>query len=622
MRSGRRSLPASISKGWHEELSDRLSKYRWKRNRPDFKGPLSLPALVSETEAHLTARRTVRTASWRSLKLEASWTFASLGPELSGLWSRQQRAASNTYGLLPGLIGNGSGVSRLQRNVRKLHALTELPAAVRAAWRDVVATHTDAAAAPALREYRLRLFLSLAQAQGWSIEAICSQLAALLRGSSFEIALLRRSMGEEVPIPLPVDYLDVSLDERLAWCLHALQLAPREGKSIVYLAFDRARTLSLNGVSVGSVTFIDGMLLKSLLDRDGDLNRLPKELRREDPMIRATLDGLPDSGEFVLARVDLGLGHASRALQQAESVVEGLVALAQFHQGGTTWKRLGGFIHFLDGELSGHSPFHRPVDPPVNVAMDRTAEWLRKASHQLHPHSAGDGELKAAVHELTWLMKGQEFPDAQNLSLSLRIGDWASTALGTKDVWTLLLNHMQSWWIAVEAQHWLLNVAVQTASHLTGPFGPKNVKAERLVRTFAPRGITEIYLAKFVRLAGKLAPLTEDERLRSELIGITQIVSSPQEAKRWLATRENDFGILVGRAQRVRNSAIHGRPLESESVESSAAFLSVVVSGILAIWIQGILRGAKPVRWFRSETARVAKGLMSPSKKPVDVFFT
>lgn len=611
---------------WADELADRLRKYSWpwKSHRPKFDGPLTLPALVAETENHLEARKSVKSRqSWRSLRAEAQWTSSNLGQELKRIRSGTQRSAWKAFALLPGLLDKPSAVRRLRLNVGRLRALTEDPTTLVASWRDVVSAHQDSSATSQLREFRVRLFLSLAQSQGLSPETISSRLAGILRGSSMEIALLHRSMGEDVPIPVPDGRLDMADEELLDLCDRFLRASPPQGESVVYLAFDQARTMTAGPIEVGSVSFIDGMLLNSLLQHRGDDERIPPELKRDDPMIRFPFKDLPESGEYVLVRVDLGRGPAAGALGRAESIAHGLVALAGFHQGGTSWRPLEGYVHFLDGELSGHSPFQPPRPELVSVAMDPTSEWLVRNSQGLKPHIPAEGsQLKAAVDELTWLLKARELPDAQRLSLSQRIGEWVSTALGGDDVWHVIKNHMKSWWIATEAQWWLFNVAASAASHLTGSFGPKDENAASHVKAFAPKGIAAgIDLARFVSTVRKLVPYVKDAQLRTELVDIARFTSTPQEAQCWVSNRSSEFKILTDRAQRVRNSAIHGRSLEPESVESAATFLSGVVSSMLAIWIEGIVRGGNPTRWFMAETARVERKLMSQRKTPTRIFF-
>jgi hypothetical protein len=109
-----------------------------------------------------------------------------------------------------------------------------------------------------------------------------------------------------------------------------------------------------------TVAFWDGELLRAILETGTGPNwdRLPPELRTKQTHLRPT--DLPEGRDIIWARVDLGIGSFTDPVHRAVEQAEAVVALTGFHAEAVRWRRLDGYLDFVDDRLHSMSTFGAP----------------------------------------------------------------------------------------------------------------------------------------------------------------------------------------------------------------------------------------------------------------------
>ena len=404
---------------------------------------------------------------------------------------------------------------------------------------------------------------------------------------------------EQFAVPRPVDQAaGLTERQRLALCQRLVTQQPQQAHRVIWLAFDRAGP-GTGLHELGAVTFWHSELLHAILKGGNSPDwesRIPRELQAARATVVAA--DLPVGPDITLARVDLGNGAftdpAPIAAEQAESVV----ALAGFRADELRWRRLDGYVDFIDGRPHRFGSFGAPdrlddMVPPMHTQF--MAAELDRLSPRLTKHlPIADPALTEVVQAVRWWQQARTQTPLAALLLDVRALEVIASRVGT--TWEKYIgDYLRTTWARRSIQGALtetVHAAIHRAESLSSEEHRQRVEAHRAaVMSFVEGGIT-IDPRKCLDALPELAALFPvHTRLGRQLRTLDTHLSSLTSLNAWCEELTDEWTRLDQRLQRLRNAISHGGPFQDEGVASTSRLGQRLAALSLSLALEGILEG-------------------------------
>ena len=381
-----------------------------------------------------------------------------------------------------------------------------------------------------------------------------STLAAI---GAIELADRAASDLESANAPAGVD-----LEDRLTLARSQVAAQQPMGDVVAWVCFRNA-SLDQIYLDVGGVEFFGHQLWP-----EGIAGGYPANTSRrdefDDEWHKFFFDSMP-AEPFVLARVPLGHGRMTGAVERARSAAQDLVRAARPH---SEWILIKGAAINVRGQEGGW--FGQRLDGGEERKLDRYAPCFEPTGGslaKLDPALAqkllsGETQAHEAVRDIEWAETLRRVADVpQRLALSTRLIERALPAPG-REHWTdPVTRYLKDWWADRHAQELIISTAEEAVELLDSVMSPdRNDKGWR-ERLFPNYG-TEQGTIRLNETLASVAELVEDlpagsmqRRLAAEL------AFHARSAADWLVlvgTHRQAFDILLARLVRQRNAVLHG----------------------------------------------------------------
>lgn len=461
---------------------------------------------------------------------------------------------------------------------------------------------------------RLQAFSVTFRCADRALVNFASQLAGVSDNSAVDVALVRHDLeGTDLPTewPAPDEGAGLSIPERLDLARQLIAQPTPNGHHVIWITYGNARFDPWR-FEMGPVTFYDGPAMLSCFNEmredplaghagnlavDGRPYGLPPEIVNPESGYYLRQDlRWPRDAHWVAARIDLGGENYSDPVQVARDQADALVSLAAFHHGRSVWKPLQGHLHIVDGVFwSGSGPFENPADRGQSIAPDHTAEALRDLREDLKPHlPVDDPALRELINAATVINTAAIRNDSTELVQSVRTIEFIATHCDIE--WqTFLTSYLATGWAQSELHHDIYRSAANLSNDLTlrRHFPELGDLHSRILRSdpTRSRGVIarfDIALAALPELAGKLPHHDQYSRTVRTTHRHTE---STEAVNGCITDLIDEFGRLVLRLLRCRNSLTHGGPINVETVSTIAPFARNQASTAIAIALSGALSG-------------------------------
>lgn len=447
-----------------------------------------------------------------------------------------------------------------------------------------------------------------------SLVTIASHLAGVFDNSALDVALARHDLaGTDLPTerPDPDEDAGLSVQERLDL---ARQLIPRStppGHHVVWITYGNARFDPWR-FEMGPVTFYDGPAMLGCFHEmredpaaghsaglavDGRPFGLPAELLHPERggFLRDKRDW-PNEEHWVAARIDLGHERYSDPIRVARDQADALVNRAAFRNDHTGWRPFQGHLHIVDDVLrSSSGPFEDPVNHDNWIALDHTDEALRDLHDDLEPHlPVNDPALRELINAAAVLNTAAASDDSAGLLQSVRITELIATRCDIG--WQAFLTDYRSTRWAQAKIHDDISGSVADLSsdyELREHIPELDTLCGRLMSddpAHPRRVITrrDIALDSLPGLAGKLP---DHDRRSRKLRTIHHRIQTTAAIAAWVDDLVDEYGRLVRRLLRCRNSLAHGGPINVETVATVARFVRSQARAATAVALWGAYSG-------------------------------
>jgi len=509
---------------------------------------------------------------------------------------------------LPNLGGNAAARDRCRDLLgRGRQELARSDAAV-AAFNDLVNAVQDPATPGAVIADRIAVLDATLEAGDRSLAAEASRLAEIIDDGAFEIHFAKHQL-DGTPIDQPPDIraeAGLTLDARLELCRRLLAQPRNQGRDVVWFGYDRARIRVHWFLEMGPVTFFEGpALLGALESLAEDRQRyerhfagvLPEELLSEKNESRASLwlkpDRVKDDSDWVVVRVDLGAASYADPIAVAQQQADALVKLAGFHSGRTSWRRLEGYAHLVDGRARQWNAFAPPIDHEAWI--DRTGDVLDELSADLVGHlPVNDGRLLELL-EAAAVVQSHSDDDADPTTLLNDVRIIEMLASRCTSEWR---NHLKTTFAIDWARREVVDEIYGAVAGLT-----EYAEVRRLDSMPEPGSFLEsvpdepervwvrydLALAAVPALARDLPAHVPGARRVRALAART---STPQRLDRWVDELVTDYGRRVERLSRCRNSLAHGGPVNLQVAATVKRFANRQAARTTSMGLWAVVRGA------------------------------
>lgn len=372
--------------------------------------------------------------------------------------------------------------------------------------------------------------------------------------------------------------LPKTIEERYSLARADLLLPPRFGHCVVWLQYGFARIEEMV-TTAGAVTIFDAPWAVGTIVR-GTEPSLPHQDEMETLLESKLLRGESSvQNDSVFVRVDLGERRSHSAIEDAQTLVEELIAIAFAFSRGIRWKLNGSSVLLVDGEWAGtshrNSNQNRIID---TMGMDETAEaftseaipFARARAQRQPPHALNEAirltteasledsrEFRLhgadAVHERSALvLRAQAF---EHLASE---GGFEADALERRILPSLIYSQ---WMAELKSQVWrCLDSRIKPDA------------AAQLQKELTTADGFELHLVRvpehLLRLLDLCESRIEKQNLRYVVKGLTDAVHYQMMSSRL----SNDFTLLAGRHKRVRDALTHGNPVSANVVRSVGDF--------------------------------------------------
>ncbi|WP_433358828.1 hypothetical protein [Streptosporangium sp. CA-115845] len=513
--------------------------------------------------------------AWTSAIKDFTDAVTRLGPDLQAALQPELQTAHDCLAGFPG----ASNAPDRQPPRTALHALQQRwadPLVLEAAWRDLLAACRDEHATYDLIAGRRDLFWRLAQFTGRHPRELSSELCMVLDGSAFDVTCAKVTLGDIAPAPADDDWgegeqvSELSEGEILELCRRLLLQPPEKARHVVWLAFTNA-VPPLVVQDIGPVTLYEGEWLRARL-KDGFpqlLHGLPAELTAGHSQFR--FQDLPEGGDTVLVRVDLGEEVFADAVHVARERIHALVGLARFRTSSATWRPLEGYLHAINGLIGSVGRFRSPeadrgrllFNPVGRELVDLTPKLWEKLAH-------ADKELKETVGAIHWWEHAQEHPSLSALILNVRVLELTATRVSPL-TWTGYLDtYLKSAWIRATVNASLFRVVLEALADAEGAAADHHAELRSLRRTIETSKAAVIVNFDGVAAVQALPRLIQihplHTRIGRNLRQLASRLDSPAALATWCEQIEGRWEVARARLRRSRNAIAHGGPITSEAI--------------------------------------------------------
>jgi hypothetical protein len=251
---------------------------------------------------------------------------------------------------------------------------------------------------------RLQSLNATLQAADKPTASLAWMVAGIAANSAWDVASAAHILdGVEMPGVVHSsanEHAGLTLDERIDLSRRLMQYVSPPGNRVVWLAYGNATLESLSRIDCGPATFFNG---RTLL---GQFAMIAECKKRGQPLSQRSVDGRaldtlppelldeqfgehvrdpqqwPREDHWVAVRVDLGDRPSSTGTQAAVDVAESLINAAALEIGESSWQRLQGSSHFVDGKFRGGGHFFAPGKRD-RIGSDNTGDALEVLSKSL-----------------------------------------------------------------------------------------------------------------------------------------------------------------------------------------------------------------------------------------------
>jgi hypothetical protein len=602
-----------LTSGAQDALAELIDKHEHRRS-PDVLTVLPiLSELALVLDGFASGRDRIFKSDRKSLACDADLALTRVGNSLGEFTTPTlSRLRTDEVSRLAEVFQDRDDAEALAITIRGVLDQLRAPAAVGAAWDDVLAAMADGAATTACCALRVAQLAELVRVRGHDWSSIKTDLTS---------AVVHDDLG--------------------AGREAAMTDAPSDA-AVVWVAFGNAH-LEEEFRRVGQVQFFgDQLTLQDIRDGAPALARPEFEQATEltDEAIEWHFSDI-DAQYYVFARVELAgsraqlpPGGTGPPIAWARQFVSGVVEAAGFRIGGTDWLLLdGGCCFFSDDSRSGSAGF---TDPIARKAL----ESFRPAVHEptgealggLQPEFAdalarGEPSAVRAVSGVGWHRRAEAIEDdAMRLALHVRgfESQWASGPGREFGSWEEPVHRFfRDLW----SRNTIENALFSAASTIELPPLPLRLQfASDQEGVAAARAEVFIYEDErnftwkpgaVLRLAPTVAAYfvvgSPPRRLWKEL---ARVGRTGESAQRWWEQLRTVFDVMLNRAVRQRNAIVHGRELVPEVIASVEPFLNRVSSYLAAQAVDAAAHGYDIDERLESNRARLDDHFEKLVKKP------
>ena len=502
---------------------------------------------------------------------------------------------------------------RLARCCDDLASLTASASARIAAWQDVIESSTFRDA-----ERRLLVLRSILASQGLDPKQILRQIRGVLSDDALMVAFAR---GEAPPRDGRHEPAGVEANDRIDLAESLLLKPPVSAATVVWLRYALAPMRNQPTLAITpTVTLYGAEFLKDEIAQ----GRSPSHTELSDPDSAQAIErlarnaGPDDPGwkevPYALARVDLGHAHLAEAEALARETAELIVALATIHRPhADTWILADDHVMFRDGQQASgrHSApvlFEPTFEQATAVMRDRTpaqlADWPDRLTGYLPLH---DRELRKAARLAVWLRRTKATWEPGRIVLCDRVIEQVAGWAGIADRGRFVHDYVRLQWAFRHVYSEIFECWSDVFEAGEEGFAPgeiedsawREIKADPTLE-FEHRGRGwKVNMRGVVRRAPFVLDRVEQRSPLSERMQrlCDQTASGPATAA-WISRLLGEFDVLERRARRVRNSLIHGGPVNEAAAATILPFVELVAGDALYEGILGYLSDSDSIDHF------------------------
>lgn len=571
-----------VDERWVEELSAQIgarTRISYLTPPPPF-GVIDPVSVIGEGVTWLRDARAFdgrRRTAWLQLRDDLDLSLRELGPEL------RAHVASVASPIAPALdLEKYTPVTKRHRAVaglEELLATLDTGRAVVAAWHDLVAAYSDAAAPPELCDLREAQLAALAKLRGFEWIFTPGRLGRTIDGRGDLVEVL----GDRVDRPNErVD--DRPLSERVASCDAYFRKPPAEADAVVWVAISDV-TIWRWVIERDRVRFYDGGWWSAVVKEGA--GQLPDELGKLsqielDSIFLGLLKRDPEEQPFVVVRVELGRCRVPAAIEEAKRVALGVMNAAGLRADEMTGIPFDGGVVFSEGKLiADRGGFSLDRDFALARAERINETALGQALQDLEPELieallAKDARLEAALTTVEWLKQTKGLTPSQQLGLSLRAIEQIFAEVDERHWRETVHEHLAYPWSLSRVSDALLDIGYRAITSLgDGAFRvpTDQERADFLeVSKYVMAGDRFFFRRAVERLPWLLERVAAQSRLSRELRTLQMRLADGPAAARWLSDLEQEFTRNLSRTHRLRNAIVHGYPLQLDVVAANSAF--------------------------------------------------
>jgi len=549
----------------------------WLRGYSCAMSPSALPITLLAREV-LAAKRGVDNTWWESVAAELSEVSRIMGPRLAKVLGPSLDALKKSV--------RARQLQPLRRQALTLESEIQGAAAAPSAFDDFVAAVFDPNTLARVVQWRRDAAVAICERAGKSWRDNVQIAQGVLRDRLIDVARARTMTdGAEAEWPTNLDAVaGLDTEKRLALARQVLLSDPQVHSHVVWFALDRARLHSYPSVTVGQVTFFDGSQIRRALLNPNAAYGIPDELR--SPLVSAI--DIPDEPHLVMARVDLGRGAENDAVARGRELVTAVVSAASFRAGlndQQVWRLFDGYLHVLDGEVTGASTLRYPDDyAPSRDIFESVSLALNEMSSE---SLSGTDVPLGTTDALRWLAEAAHSEPGMTVMLAVRVIELAAQQAGSANWHVHSEAYFAGTWVRNELVDNLIRVVRRSVGISHSMFGPVDGAGQAIldgvladVFRHGPGARYEADISAAVSsLETLLAAHPPKSALGRELRTVQSQMSSLEALEQTNQALQVEWRLLLRRLQRVRNGITHGSE-GAVGIADHVSFFGRQISGL------------------------------------------